>query len=242
MSKMMTIMGAKWREFSANNPFKGSTAAVAAAAAAAAAAVAEQVSAAVSAVAASPEPQLLPPLPPPPPQPLPIRKAKTKEGKGGCRELSGCSRKGGQAGVRQAGRLASSCLIFQEECSGSSSGVNSGSSPVLLLPTGLCSFQGPAEQADFRTSWLFISPQYLRLLPKGRGWSGLQPKRKAARRFGVLASGRERMMPGVSCQGWPSACRFAASQKPTDFSLWNEGGGTPNVCIHVRASLSSPLP
>uniref|UniRef100_A0A8B9ZZZ9 Chromodomain helicase DNA binding protein 3 n=1 Tax=Anas zonorhyncha TaxID=75864 RepID=A0A8B9ZZZ9_9AVES len=44
MSKMMTILGAKWREFSANNPFKGSAAAVAAAAAAAAAAVAEQVS------------------------------------------------------------------------------------------------------------------------------------------------------------------------------------------------------
>ncbi|XP_035295452.1 chromodomain-helicase-DNA-binding protein 3-like, partial [Cricetulus griseus] len=36
MSKMMTILGAKWREFSANNPFKGSAAAVAAAAAAAA--------------------------------------------------------------------------------------------------------------------------------------------------------------------------------------------------------------
>ncbi|KAM9111367.1 LOW QUALITY PROTEIN: chromodomain-helicase-DNA-binding protein 3 [Pangshura tecta] len=69
MSKMMTILGAKWREFSANNPFKGSAAAVAAAAAAAAAAVAEQVSAAVSAVAAEP-------------QPAPIRKAKTKEGKG----------------------------------------------------------------------------------------------------------------------------------------------------------------
>ncbi|XP_067411263.1 chromodomain-helicase-DNA-binding protein 3 isoform X2 [Emydura macquarii macquarii] len=69
MSKMMTILGAKWREFSANNPFKGSAAAVAAAAAAAAAAVAEQVSAAVAAVAAEP-------------QPAPIRKAKTKEGKG----------------------------------------------------------------------------------------------------------------------------------------------------------------
>ncbi|KAK9398320.1 chromodomain-helicase-DNA-binding protein 3 [Crotalus adamanteus] len=80
MSKMMTIMGAKWREFSANNPFKGSTAAVAAAAAAAAAAaVAEQVSAAVSAVIPSPEPQH---LLQPPPQPLPLRKAKTKEGKG----------------------------------------------------------------------------------------------------------------------------------------------------------------
>ncbi|XP_054848530.1 chromodomain-helicase-DNA-binding protein 3 isoform X4 [Eublepharis macularius] len=80
MSKMMTIMGAKWREFSANNPFKGSTAAVAAAAAAAAAAVAEQVSAAVSAVTAAPEPPPPPPLQPP--QPAPLRKAKTKEGKG----------------------------------------------------------------------------------------------------------------------------------------------------------------
>uniref|UniRef100_A0A9J8AV40 Chromodomain helicase DNA binding protein 3 n=1 Tax=Cyprinus carpio carpio TaxID=630221 RepID=A0A9J8AV40_CYPCA len=69
MSKMMTILGAKWREFSSNNPFKGSAAAIAAAAAAAAAAVAEQVSAAT----ASPEP---------PPQPPPLRKAKTKEGKG----------------------------------------------------------------------------------------------------------------------------------------------------------------
>ncbi|XP_063757064.1 chromodomain-helicase-DNA-binding protein 3 isoform X1 [Eleginops maclovinus] len=71
MSKMMTILGAKWREFSSNNPFKGNAAAVAAAAAAAAIAVAEQVSAAN----ASPEP-------PPPPPPPPIRKAKTKEGKG----------------------------------------------------------------------------------------------------------------------------------------------------------------
>lgn len=69
MSKMMTILGAKWREFSSNNPFKGSAAAVAAVAAAAALAVAEQVSAA----SASPEP---------PPQPPPLRKAKTKEGKG----------------------------------------------------------------------------------------------------------------------------------------------------------------
>lgn len=30
MSKMMTVLGAKWREFSANNPFKGSSAAAAA--------------------------------------------------------------------------------------------------------------------------------------------------------------------------------------------------------------------
>uniref|UniRef100_A0A5F8H404 Chromodomain helicase DNA binding protein 3 n=1 Tax=Monodelphis domestica TaxID=13616 RepID=A0A5F8H404_MONDO len=80
MSKMMTILGAKWREFSANNPFKGSAAAVAAAAAAAAAAVAEQVSSAVSSVTST-----APPGPPPPPadlQPPPIRRAKTKEGKG----------------------------------------------------------------------------------------------------------------------------------------------------------------
>uniref|UniRef100_A0A8C7F3N4 Chromodomain helicase DNA binding protein 3 n=1 Tax=Oncorhynchus kisutch TaxID=8019 RepID=A0A8C7F3N4_ONCKI len=86
MSKMMTILGVKWREFSSNNPFKGSgAAAVAAAAAAAAIAVAEQVSAATP----SPEPppprkQPHPPRPPPPPPPPPppLRKAKTKEGKG----------------------------------------------------------------------------------------------------------------------------------------------------------------
>uniref|UniRef100_A0A3B4TQ70 Chromodomain helicase DNA binding protein 3 n=1 Tax=Seriola dumerili TaxID=41447 RepID=A0A3B4TQ70_SERDU len=77
MSKMMTILGAKWREFSSNNPFKGNAAAVAAAAAAAAIAVAEQVSAAT----ASPEP---------PPQPPPIRKAKTKEGKGQWSALDWC--------------------------------------------------------------------------------------------------------------------------------------------------------
>ena len=59
------------------NPFKGSAAAVAAAAAAAAAAVAEQVSAAVAAVA--------PEAPPPP-----LRKAKTKEGKGGGCRTPGC--------------------------------------------------------------------------------------------------------------------------------------------------------
>uniref|UniRef100_A0A8C8MM21 DNA helicase n=1 Tax=Oncorhynchus tshawytscha TaxID=74940 RepID=A0A8C8MM21_ONCTS len=62
MSKMMTILGVKWREFSSNNPFKGSgAAAVAAAAAAAAIAVAEQVSAST----ASPSPE------PPPPRKQP---------------------------------------------------------------------------------------------------------------------------------------------------------------------------
>uniref|UniRef100_A0A8C7CSW3 Chromodomain helicase DNA binding protein 3 n=1 Tax=Oncorhynchus kisutch TaxID=8019 RepID=A0A8C7CSW3_ONCKI len=82
MSKMMTILGVKWREFSSNNPFKGSgAAAVAAAAAAAAIAVAEQVSAATP----SPEPppprkQPHPPRPPPPPPPPPppLRKSRSK--------------------------------------------------------------------------------------------------------------------------------------------------------------------
>ncbi|XP_077620114.1 chromodomain-helicase-DNA-binding protein 5 [Crocuta crocuta] len=69
MSKMMTVLGAKWREFSANNPFKGSSAAAGAAA----------VAAAVETVT------IAPPLavsPQQAPQPVPIRKAKTKEGKG----------------------------------------------------------------------------------------------------------------------------------------------------------------
>ncbi|XP_060132451.1 chromodomain-helicase-DNA-binding protein 5 [Zootoca vivipara] len=71
MSKMMTVLGAKWREFSANNPFKGSSAAAAAAA----------IAAAVETVAIAPAPLTISPqqlLPPPPA----IRKAKTKEGKG----------------------------------------------------------------------------------------------------------------------------------------------------------------
>ncbi|XP_074017589.1 chromodomain-helicase-DNA-binding protein 5 [Numenius arquata] len=69
MSKMMTVLGAKWREFSANNPFKGSSAAAAAAA----------VAAAVETVAVAP------PLATSPQQsamPTVVRKAKTKEGKG----------------------------------------------------------------------------------------------------------------------------------------------------------------
>ncbi|KAL4667722.1 hypothetical protein H8959_006411 [Pygathrix nigripes] len=69
MSKMMTVLGAKWREFSANNPFKGSSAAAAAAA----------VAAAVETVTISPP---LAVSPPQVPQPVLIRKAKTKEGKG----------------------------------------------------------------------------------------------------------------------------------------------------------------
>lgn len=82
MSKMMTVLGAKWREFSANNPFKGSSAAAAAAAVAAAV---ETVTVAPP-LAASPQQSALPTV---------IRKAKTKEGKGRCQprwaERRGCS-------------------------------------------------------------------------------------------------------------------------------------------------------
>ncbi|XP_059997599.1 chromodomain-helicase-DNA-binding protein 5 [Lagenorhynchus albirostris] len=69
MSKMMTVLGAKWREFSANNPFKGSSAAAAAAA----------VAAAVETVTIAPPLAISPQQAP---QPVPVRKAKTKEGKG----------------------------------------------------------------------------------------------------------------------------------------------------------------
>ncbi|XP_067423181.1 chromodomain-helicase-DNA-binding protein 5 isoform X3 [Emydura macquarii macquarii] len=69
MSKMMTVLGAKWREFSANNPFKGSSAAAAAAA----------VAAAVETVTVAPQLSVSPQQSAPP---MTIRKAKTKEGKG----------------------------------------------------------------------------------------------------------------------------------------------------------------
>ncbi|XP_043918949.1 chromodomain-helicase-DNA-binding protein 5 isoform X2 [Protopterus annectens] len=69
MSKMMTVLGAKWREFSANNPLKGSSAAAAAAA----------VAAAVELVTVTPPISLTAQHLS---QPAPIRKAKTKEGKG----------------------------------------------------------------------------------------------------------------------------------------------------------------
>ncbi|XP_046880883.1 chromodomain-helicase-DNA-binding protein 5 isoform X2 [Hypomesus transpacificus] len=68
MSKMMTVLGAKWREFSANNPFKGSSAT----------AVAAAVAAAVETVTVAPPITVSQPSS----QPGPIRKAKTKEGKG----------------------------------------------------------------------------------------------------------------------------------------------------------------
>ncbi|XP_051895306.1 chromodomain-helicase-DNA-binding protein 5 isoform X3 [Pristis pectinata] len=84
MSKMMTVLGAKWREFSANNPFKGTSVAAAEVAAAAVAAAVEQVI-----VAPSVPIQVPPPVQPP----APLRKAKTKEGKGpGVRKKSKSTR------------------------------------------------------------------------------------------------------------------------------------------------------
>ncbi|XP_058487338.1 chromodomain-helicase-DNA-binding protein 5 isoform X2 [Solea solea] len=70
MSKMMTVLGAKWREFSANNPFKGASAT--AVAAAVAAAVETVTVAQPTSVCSS---QLSSQL-------GPLKKAKTKEGKG----------------------------------------------------------------------------------------------------------------------------------------------------------------
>ncbi|XP_046885492.1 LOW QUALITY PROTEIN: chromodomain-helicase-DNA-binding protein 4 [Hypomesus transpacificus] len=93
VSKMMTLMMAKWREFSTNNPLKGCASANAALAAASVAAAVESMVVVAEGVvepAAAPSPVpaptpvvVVPPAPvvPPPPAP-PLRKAKTKEGKG----------------------------------------------------------------------------------------------------------------------------------------------------------------
>lgn len=70
MSKMMTVLGAKWREFSANNPFKGASATAVAAAVAAAV---ETVTVAQPTSVSSTQPSS---------QLGPVKKAKTKEGKG----------------------------------------------------------------------------------------------------------------------------------------------------------------
>ncbi|XP_061676173.1 chromodomain-helicase-DNA-binding protein 4a isoform X3 [Syngnathoides biaculeatus] len=77
VSKMMMVLGAKWREFSTNNPLRGAAAANAALATA-------NVPAAVDtmvAEAAPPPAAVVPAEPQQPPAP-PLRKAKTKEGKG----------------------------------------------------------------------------------------------------------------------------------------------------------------
>ncbi|XP_044064783.1 chromodomain-helicase-DNA-binding protein 4 isoform X5 [Siniperca chuatsi] len=93
VSKMMTLMMAKWREFSTNNPLKGcATANAALAAANVAAAVenmvvagtdggAETAAAASHVPAPAPATAPTPAAPPATPAP-PLRKAKTKEGKG----------------------------------------------------------------------------------------------------------------------------------------------------------------
>ena len=81
MSKMMTVLGAKWREFSANNPFKGASAtAVAAAVAAAVETVTVAQPACVGAVGVGGVCGGQPSC-----QPGPVKKAKTKEGKGEAR-------------------------------------------------------------------------------------------------------------------------------------------------------------
>ncbi|XP_076865728.1 chromodomain-helicase-DNA-binding protein 4a [Brachyhypopomus gauderio] len=79
VSKMMMVLGAKWREFSTNNPLRGSATANAALAAANVAAAVESMVAAEAPAAA---PALPPPAEPQPPPAPPLRKAKTKEGKG----------------------------------------------------------------------------------------------------------------------------------------------------------------
>lgn len=81
VSKMMMVLGAKWREFSTNNPLRGAAAANAALATANVPAAVDSMVAEVAPVAPPPPPPPAPvePVPAPPP---PIRKAKTKEGKG----------------------------------------------------------------------------------------------------------------------------------------------------------------
>ncbi|KAM9838805.1 chromodomain-helicase-DNA-binding protein 4a [Aulostomus maculatus] len=78
VSKMMMVLGAKWREFSTNNPLRG------AAAANAALATANVPAAVDTMVAEAAPPTAAPPAPAESQQPVapPLRKAKTKEGKG----------------------------------------------------------------------------------------------------------------------------------------------------------------
>ncbi|KAK5883339.1 hypothetical protein CesoFtcFv8_019677 [Champsocephalus esox] len=85
VSKMMMVLGAKWREFSTNNPLRGAAAANAALATANVPAAVETMVAEAAPVVVAPPPTVEPQQPPPPP----LRKAKTKEGKGpNCRKKS----------------------------------------------------------------------------------------------------------------------------------------------------------
>nr|XP_019961662.1 PREDICTED: chromodomain-helicase-DNA-binding protein 4-like isoform X2 [Paralichthys olivaceus] len=78
VSKMMMVLGAKWREFSTNNPLRGAAAANAALATANVPAAVDNMVAEVVPSAPAPPAPVEPPQPPAPP----LRKAKTKEGKG----------------------------------------------------------------------------------------------------------------------------------------------------------------
>ncbi|TKS88792.1 Chromodomain-helicase-DNA-binding protein 4 [Collichthys lucidus] len=78
VSKMMMVLGAKWREFSTNNPLRGAAAANAALATANVPAAVDTMVAEVAPAAPAPPAPVEPQQPPPPP----LRKAKTKEGKG----------------------------------------------------------------------------------------------------------------------------------------------------------------
>ncbi|KAM9385141.1 chromodomain-helicase-DNA-binding protein 4a isoform 2-T2 [Pholidichthys leucotaenia] len=78
VSKMMMVLGAKWREFSTNNPLRGAAAANAALATANVPAAVENMVAEVIQPPATTPPAVEPQQAPAPP----LRKAKTKEGKG----------------------------------------------------------------------------------------------------------------------------------------------------------------
>uniref|UniRef100_A0A4W6FMU8 Chromodomain helicase DNA binding protein 4a n=1 Tax=Lates calcarifer TaxID=8187 RepID=A0A4W6FMU8_LATCA len=78
VSKMMMVLGAKWREFSTNNPLRGAAAANAALATANVPAAVDTMVAEVAPAAAAPPAPAESQQPPAPP----LRKAKTKEGKG----------------------------------------------------------------------------------------------------------------------------------------------------------------
>ncbi|KAI1885786.1 hypothetical protein AGOR_G00207380 [Albula goreensis] len=87
VSKMMMVLGAKWREFSTNNPLRGSASANAALAAANVAAAVESMVEGAPAAGGAGAASLAVPAPisvaePQPPPAPPLRKAKTKEGKG----------------------------------------------------------------------------------------------------------------------------------------------------------------
>ncbi|XP_046874938.1 chromodomain-helicase-DNA-binding protein 4a isoform X1 [Hypomesus transpacificus] len=82
VSKMMMVLGAKWREFSTNNPLRGSAAANAALATANVSAAVDSMVAEVVPPAPAPAPAPPPTIEPQPPPAPPLRKAKTKEGKG----------------------------------------------------------------------------------------------------------------------------------------------------------------